>query len=476
MLAEHGIQHAALWRQKLIVGDFAGVPLAIGDLKDIAEQVRKRLVRTEDAEVPLVLVEARHVAQEFAEHQRVLCADRSRRGDHDRVVAKVRHLQIAQKNSAVRMRVGAHPTPTLRRERGKFSFQRSVRVEEFFRPVALHPAFQELDVVGVACVDEQRNLMRPERSFDLQAVDDLRPAPALGRSEDDHGPARPCGILVVARAHPNGTDLADGVLDRRRHQPVHLLRLFAFNEEGRPPAAAEELFQLVVLDAGEDSRIADLEAVQVQDRQDRPVRDRIEKFVGLPGGGQGAGFRFAVADDACDDQPRIVERGAEGMAQRITEFAALVNGSRRRRRHMARNAAGKRELLEKPFHTGFVLADVGINLAVAPLKIGVGDQGRTAMAGAGDVDHIEIVLSDRPVQMHVNEILPWRRSPVPDHQRFDMRQRERLTQEWIRVEVDLTDREVVCGAPVGVELPPFVGLQDVDSLWVCIFRDGYVSR
>ena len=39
MLAEHRVQNAALRREKLIIVDFAGVPLAIGDLEDIAEQV-----------------------------------------------------------------------------------------------------------------------------------------------------------------------------------------------------------------------------------------------------------------------------------------------------------------------------------------------------------------------------------------------------------------------------------------------------
>jgi len=37
-----------------------------------------------------------------------------------------------------------------------------------------------------------------------------------------------------------------------------------------------------MLDAGEDCRVADLESVEVQDRQNRPVRDRIKKFIGLP--------------------------------------------------------------------------------------------------------------------------------------------------------------------------------------------------
>jgi hypothetical protein len=110
-------------------------------------------------------------------------------------------------------------------------------------------------------------------------------------------------------------DLADGFFDRRRHLPVHLFRLFALDEERCPAAASEEVFEFLVLDSGEDCRVADLEAVEVQDRQNRSVRDRIEEFVGLPGGRQGAGFGFAVADDAGDNEPRVVECGAKGVAQ-----------------------------------------------------------------------------------------------------------------------------------------------------------------
>ena len=56
------------------------------------------------------------------------------------MVTKVRHLQIAQKNPTVGVWVGAHATGAFRCELGEFGFQRSVRIEEFFRPVALHPA------------------------------------------------------------------------------------------------------------------------------------------------------------------------------------------------------------------------------------------------------------------------------------------------------------------------------------------------
>ena len=55
MLAELGVEHAAVGSEELVVIDLARVPLPIGDFEDVAEQVRQRLVGTEDAEIALVL-------------------------------------------------------------------------------------------------------------------------------------------------------------------------------------------------------------------------------------------------------------------------------------------------------------------------------------------------------------------------------------------------------------------------------------
>ena len=269
----------------------------------------------------------------------------------------------------------------------------------------------------------------------------------------------------------------------RSHQPVHHLRFVALDEQRRPAAALEELLQFLVLDAGENRRIADLEAVEMQDGQHRAVGDRVEKLVGLPGGGQRPGLGLAVADDAGDDQAGIVERRAEGVAEGIAEFAAFMNRPGRRRGHVARNAAGEGKLLEQPLHPGFVLADVGIDLAVAAFEIGVGDQGRAAMAGARDVDHVEIVELDRAIEMHIDEILPRCRTPVPDHQRLDVGQRQRLAQHGVFIEIDLADGEVVGGAPIGVELAPLMRIQrglrlgEGDGVFVdrqISCRNGYV--
>ena len=80
-------------------------------------------------------------------------------------------------------------------------------------------------------------------------------------------------------------------------------------------------------DAGENRWVGDLVAVEVQDGQDRAVGGGVEEFVGVPGGGEGAGLGFAIADDAGDDQIGIIENRAEGMADRVAKLAAFVNRS-----------------------------------------------------------------------------------------------------------------------------------------------------
>ncbi len=56
------------------------------------------------------------------------------------------------------------------------------------------------------------------------------------------------------------------------------------------------------------------------------------------------------------------------------------------------------------FYTSFVLRHVRVQLAVAALKIGVGYQAWHAMSGAGDIDHIEVILIDDPIEMNIDEV------------------------------------------------------------------------
>ena len=172
--------HAPGGREKFVVRHGRGVPLALGHFEEGFQAVGERLVGAEDAEIPLLLVQLRHIAQERPEHMRVADAVRPRRGHVGRVVAKIRHPQVAEQNAAVGVGIRAHAPFALGRKFGQFRFQAALVIEEFLRPVAPQPVFQQLEVFGMGGRIGERHLVRPEGAFHLQAVDHLRPRPALG--------------------------------------------------------------------------------------------------------------------------------------------------------------------------------------------------------------------------------------------------------------------------------------------------------
>ena len=199
----------------------------------------------------------------------------------------------------------------------------------------------------------------------------------------------------------------------------------------------------------------------MQDRQHRAVAHRVEELVRMPGGRERPGLGLAVADDAGDDQIRVVERRAVGVRHHIAELAAFVDRARRFGRRVARDAAGKRELLEQLLHPFRVQRDVRVELAVRALEPGVRHQRRPAVARAAEVDHVQVVALDRAVQVRVDEVQARRRSPMPEQARLHMLERERLLEQRVVEQIDLPDREVVRRAPVGVEQAQFV---DSESL------------
>lgn len=67
----------------------------------------------------------------------------------------------------------------------------------------------------------------------------------------------------------------------------------------------------------------------------------------MPSGSKQASFGFSVANHAGDEKTGVIENRSEGMAQGITKFATLVNGSRGFRLNVTGNATRERELLKQ---------------------------------------------------------------------------------------------------------------------------------
>jgi len=141
VFAEHRVEDAPGGGEELVVVHGPGFPLAIGDFEDAAEEIGEHFIGTEDAEIPVVLIEADDVAQEAAEDQGILGVDAPRRADIYGVFAEVGHAEVAEKRAAIGMRVGAHSPVARWGQVGEFGQQSALLVEQFFGFIAFHPAF-----------------------------------------------------------------------------------------------------------------------------------------------------------------------------------------------------------------------------------------------------------------------------------------------------------------------------------------------
>ena len=81
-----------------------------------------------------------------------------------------------------------------------------------------------------------------------------------------------------------------------------------------------------------------------------------------------------------------------------------------------------------------------------------GDDARAAVIRPAEVDHVQVVLLDEAVEVDVDEIQARRGAPVAEQARLDVLELERFFQERVVEQVDLSDRQVVGGAPIGVHL------------------------
>ena len=249
----------------------------------------------------------------------------------------------------------------------------------------------------------------------------------------------------------DGRDRVQYLIERGRELRMDGRGLVTGDEVRLVAVAAQQRDELVVADAGRHGGVGDLVAVEVQHRQDRTVGDRVEELVRVPAGRQGPGLGFPVTHHAQREQIRVVEHGAVGVQQRVAELAALVDGSRCLRGHVAGDAAGEGELAEQRPQAVLVLADRGVDLAVGAFQVHVGHQPRAAVSRPGHVQRIEPALLDHPVHVRVQQVQPRGRAPVAQQPRLDVLRLERLAQQRVVQQVDLPDGQVVGRAPVRVD-------------------------
>ena len=297
----------------------------------------------------------------------------------------------------------------------------------------------------------QRHLVRAPGSLDLDTVHHGGPGPALGRDEEDHRPRPPREVAVLAGGTLDLANRVVGPIERRGQLPMHVRGVVALDGQHLVPVATQKAVQFLPRDPGRHGRVGDLVAVEVQDREHRAVVDRVDELVRVPRRSQRSGLELTVAHDCGDDEVGVVHRRAVGVGEDVAQLATLVDGAGSLRRDVARDATREGELSEQPLHTDRVRAHVWVDLAVGPFEPRIRHGGRTAVPRPGQEDRVHVPPADQSVEVGPEQVQPRGRAPVPEQSRLDVLARERAAQQRIVEEVDLTDGDVVGGAPPRVE-------------------------
>src|SRR6202521_4892794 len=130
-----------------------------------------------------------------------------------------------------------------------------------------------------------------------------------------------------------------------------------------------------------------------------------------------------------------------------------MNGTGRLRCAVRTYSSGKRKLPEEFEHARFVTALIRIKLGVVAFEITVGQRSWRAMPGTRDINDIQIVLLDEPVQVHPDQGLARIGTPMTQEPILDVLRPQRLAEKRVPAKINHAHRQIVASSPVGVDLP-----------------------
>ena len=72
------------------------------------------------------------------------------------------------------------------------------------------------------------------------------------------------------------------------------------------------------------------------------------------------------------------------------------------------------------------------------------------MSRTANVNNVEVVLLNQSVEVNIDEVQSWGCTPVTEQSGLHVFKFQRFPQQRICIQIDLSDREVIGGAPIGI--------------------------
>jgi hypothetical protein len=82
------------------------------------------------------------------------------------------------------------------------------------------------------------------------------------------------------------------------------------------------------------------------------------------------------------------------------------------------------------------------------------------MARAREIDHVQVVLSNYPVEVHPDKGLAGIGAPMPQQPVLEVLRPEGLTEQRVIAEINHPRAEIIAGAPIGVHFAKLVRVEN----------------
>src|SRR5215469_4461282 len=163
-------------------------PGALGYFEHVLPAIGVIFVGAKKTQITRRHVHLHDIAEEFPHNPRRLRRYSPRFGNLDGVVAEIWYPQVLEENSAISVRVGAHPPLALRGQLRELRNQLAGSIEQLIRSITLHPLVEDLNVRGFFLHFTHRHLMGAPIILSPLSVDLLRSCPPLGGAQNEHWP------------------------------------------------------------------------------------------------------------------------------------------------------------------------------------------------------------------------------------------------------------------------------------------------
>src|SRR5207237_1324911 len=160
--------------------------------------------------------------------------------------------------------------------------------------VAPHPLFKYFQVLGICLHIFYRYLVRTKCALDRDAIYLFRSSPSFRSAQDDSRPSGNSCKAMRTRIFLIRANLCIAGLQRFCARLVHAQGISPFHKVDIVAMTCDDLAYRLVIVTPKDGWTRNLVPIEMQDRQERSVTNRVQKFDALPRSFEWSGFCFTI--------------------------------------------------------------------------------------------------------------------------------------------------------------------------------------